>query len=185
MQGRRELTDTAKNKKKTKRPITGNTRKGKYEIWLKEDKLLLLEAWARDGFTDEEIAGKMEIAYSTLREWKKKYHQFEVALKKGKEVADVEIENSLFKRAKGYTVEIKKTFKVKRSEYDKETGKKTADFEELVEGKDEVHVPADTTAIMFWLRNRKPDTWRNKPPELDEIEDTDEIEREIYGEEKT
>ena len=176
------MTDTAKTKKKTKRPLTENTRKGKYQIWLEEDKLLLLEAWARDGFTDEDIAGKMNIAYSTLREWKKKYPAFASALKKGKEVADVEIENALFKRAKGYTAEVKKTFKVQRSEYDKETGKKTADFEELVEGKDEVHIPADTTAMMFWLRNRKPDTWRNKPPEFDEIEDMSEIESEIFGE---
>ena len=47
--------------------------KGKYEKWLKEENLLLLEGWARDGLTDEQIAKNMGITAKTLWEWKKRY----------------------------------------------------------------------------------------------------------------
>lgn len=70
--------------------------------WTEPDKLLLLEAWARDGLTDEQIAGNMGINVRTLYNWKKKSVPILQALKKGKEVADIEVENALRKRALGY-----------------------------------------------------------------------------------
>ena len=60
----------------------------KYEKWLKEENILLIQSWARDGFTDEQIAHNMGISYSTLREWKIKFPALSAALKKGKEVID-------------------------------------------------------------------------------------------------
>ena len=95
----------------------------KYQEWLEPDGLTLLEGWARDGLTDEQIAHNMGIAYSTLREWKKSQLAISAALKKGKEVVDFEVENALLKSA--------------------------------LEG--------NTTAQIFWLKNRKPDRWRDKP----------------------
>ena len=125
------------------------------------DKLILVEGWARDGLTNEQIAEKLGIARSTLQEWQNEYSDFADALKKGKEVVDREVENALLKKTTGYTVELRKCFKVKRTDY-AENGKKLREYEELVTGIDEMHVPADTTAQIFWLKNRKPAEWRDK-----------------------
>lgn len=75
----------------------------KYEYWLTPEGLLKLESWARDGLTDEQIAANAGITRSTLGEWKKKYSDISDALKKGKEVVDIQVENALLKRALGYT----------------------------------------------------------------------------------
>lgn len=77
--------------------------KGKYEQWLTEDGLLKLESWARDGLTDEQIAKNMNIAISTLYEWKKVYSEISESMSRGKEIVDIEVENALLKRALGYT----------------------------------------------------------------------------------
>lgn len=71
--------------------------KGKYQEWLTPDGLLLLEAWARNGLTDEQIAANMGIDARTLYRWKKQHGQICHALKKGKEVVDIQVENALFK----------------------------------------------------------------------------------------
>ncbi len=72
----------------------------KYADWITEDKLLLLESWARDGLLDEVIAKKIGISKTTLYDWKKKFPNFANALKKGKEVVDIEVENALLKGQK-------------------------------------------------------------------------------------
>ena len=71
----------------------------KYEYWLTEDGLVLLEGWARDGLTDETIADKCGISTSTLYDWKKKHLEISEALKKGKEIGDFEVENALLNEA--------------------------------------------------------------------------------------
>ena len=121
--------------------------KGKYEEWLEPEGLLKLQGWARDGLIDEQIAENMGIVPSTLYEWKKKYPNISEALKKGKEVVDRQVENALLKRALGYKYEEIKTEET-------EEGKKvTVTIKEVV---------PDTTAQIFWLKNRKPDQWRDK-----------------------
>ena len=82
-----------------RRPVVA---KGKYYKWLEPDNLMLLEAWARNGLTDEQIAENMGISCSTLYDWKNKYSDISESLKRGKEVVDVLVENALFKRALGY-----------------------------------------------------------------------------------
>ena len=59
---------------------------GKYKEWLTDDKLLLLQSWARDGLTDEQIAMKMGINVSTLYTWKNKYNEIAESLKKVKKL---------------------------------------------------------------------------------------------------
>lgn len=139
--------------------------KSKVEYWLTKEGLTLLEGWARDALTDEQIAQKIGINRTTLYDWKKKKPNISDALKKGKEVVDFEVENALFKKAIGYNAKVLKHMKVKNIEYD-DKGYKMSEKEEIVEIYDEVHIPADTTAQIFWLRNRKPDKWRDKPKEL-------------------
>lgn len=145
--------------------------KGKYQEWLTPEGLLKIEGWARDGLTDEQIAENIGIATCTLYEWKNKHAEIAEALKKGKEVVDRQVENALFERALGGVHEVRKTFKVKETFYDEE-GRK-CEKEELKTGIDEVYIPGDTTAQIFWLKNRKPDQWRDKQ----EIQDTTAIER--------
>lgn len=135
--------------------------KGLYKEWLTEENLLRISAWARDGLTNEQIAHNMGINVKTLYEWCKKYSDFSNALKKNKEVADIQVENALYKKALGYNTAVKKTFKVKEVIYS-ENGRKLKEIEKLVDGYDEVHIPPDTTAQIFWLKNRKPETWRDK-----------------------
>jgi transcriptional regulator with XRE-family HTH domain len=131
----------------------------KYEEWLTDDGLLLIAAWARDGLTMEQIAGNMGIAASTLYKWRDEHKEISEALKKSRELVDIEVENALFRKTQGYTVQLMKAFKIKRTEYG-ENGRKIADIEEIVQAPDEMHVPADTTAQIFWLTNRKPDEWK-------------------------
>lgn len=140
--------------------------RGKYQEWISDpDKKILLSGWARDGLTDEEIAKNIGISRSTLSEWKKKYPDISDTLKKGKEIVDKEVEESLLKKAKGYTVKLKKTFKLKKVTYGV-TGRKEKEEEYLEVGEDEVHIPADTLAIIFWLKNRMPDKWKDRKIEM-------------------
>ena len=71
----------------------------KINDWLEPDKLILLEGWARDGLTIEQIANNMGIDDATLYRWKNKSNDICEALKRGKEVVDFEVENALFKNA--------------------------------------------------------------------------------------
>ena len=122
--------------------------KGKYEYWLTPEGLLKLEGWARDGLTDEQIAENMGIHRDTLNEWKKKYSDISDTLKRGKDVVDIQVENALLKRALGYS------YKETTSEMTDEGMKVTKVVEKEV-------IP-DTTAQIFWLKNRRPDKWRDK-----------------------
>ena len=131
----------------------------KYETNVKP-KLFLVEMWARDGLTDEQIAEKLDISVASFYNYKNEHLEFLESLKKGKEVADYEVENALFKKALGYNAKVKKAFKVKEVLY--ENGKKLKETERIEYAEDEVHIPADTTAQIFWLKNRKPNVWRDK-----------------------
>ena len=76
-----------------------------------------------------------------------------------------QVEDALYRRARGYKVLVKKTYKVKRVEYDPDTGKKISEREELETGVDEVHVPADVRVVAYYLNNRDPARWREHPKE--------------------
>lgn len=71
----------------------------RYSVWEEPDKLLLLEACARDGLTDEQIAGNMGVTARTLYNWKKRSILIFQTLKTNKELADIEVENALRKKA--------------------------------------------------------------------------------------
>lgn len=134
-------------------------RPNRYETEVK-DKLILVEGWARDGLTNEQIANNLGIGIRTLYEYRDKYPQFSHALKRGKEVIDREVENSLLRKALGFKETVKKAIKIKNVEYS--NGKRLRETEEVVLVDEEVFVPPDTTANIFWLKNRKPKEWRDK-----------------------
>lgn len=120
-------------------------RKSKYDPDITPE---IAEQYARDGLTNDEIAQKLGISTSTLYNWQKKYVEFLEALKKGKQVVDAKVEKALLKRALGYDYEeIKVTVN--------ESGQKRVE-------KTKKQVKPDTTAQIFWLKNRLPDKWRDK-----------------------
>ena len=135
--------------------------KGKYKEWLTEESLLRLEAWARDGLTDEQIADNIGIRRETLYDWKKKYPHISNALKRGKDVVDIQVENALLNKAQGITKTLIKPIKIKTVTY--ENGKRVKEEEHIEYAEEEVFVPPDTVAQIFWLKNRKPNTWKDKP----------------------
>lgn len=75
------------------------------------------------------------------------------------------VEDALYRRACGYKVKLKKSFKVKNVEYDRDTGKKVCEREDLKEGFEEVHIPADVRVCAYYLNNRDPNRWREHPKE--------------------
>lgn len=159
----------------------------KYIEWLEEEGLIRIEGWARDGLADKQIAQNMGVSERTFTEWKKRFPSVSSALKKGKEVVDRQVENALFKRAVGYEY-TERTAKVvdrdkavvasERREYENRYKIDHPDAE-LQEIKDaaikaiptrerivflevDKQVPPDTGAAAFWLKNRKPDVWRDR-----------------------
>lgn len=98
-------------------------RHSKVSEWLTEERLNLIRMWAREGLTDEQIAGKIDISRSTLWEWKKNNPTLENALNESKDFADSQVENALFQAA----------------------------------------LAGNTTAQIFWLKNRRRDRWADHP----------------------
>lgn len=129
------------------------------------------------GGTDDDLAEAFEVSSRTINRWKKDYPEFAEALTAGKEYADAEVELSLYKRAKGSKKKTKVTRKI--IEMDKDGNTKPAKIE-TVETEEDI-IP-DVGACCFWLKNRRPDIWRDKQEiGLYEIEDMDGIEADIYG----
>ncbi|PRY96699.1 hypothetical protein BY457_11483 [Marinilabilia salmonicolor] len=109
---------------------------------------LLAEGYAREGLTDQQIRKRLGVSNGTFYKYVEQYPEFKEALKRGKAPVDIQVENSLLKRALGY--------EYTETEKKKKNGK-------LVEEKETVkQVVPDTTAQIFWLKNRKPNVWRDK-----------------------
>jgi hypothetical protein len=100
-----------------------------------------------NGATDVEVADGLEISVATLYRWKGKFPQFCEALKAGKSIADERVERSLYHKAIGYTFDSEKVFQFQGS---------------IVRAATREHVPPDTTAAIFWLKNRRAEQWRDK-----------------------
>ena len=145
--------------------------KGKYADWITPDGLLLLEGWARDGLTDEQIAHNIGISTGTLYAWKNDHPEISEAIKKGKAPVDLEVENALLKKALGFTVTVKKPIKLKTKKQLKDKG--TIEEERIEYADEEIYIPPETAAQIFWLKNRRPDKWRDKPApaEAEQAED--------------
>lgn len=119
-------------------------RSNKYDSHVKP-KLLLIEAWARDGLTEEQICKNLDVSTSAFANYKNEKKELVDALKNGREIIDVMVENSLLKAALGYDY--------REEELNKITG-------EPIELRKVAH--PNTTALIFWLKNRKPAQWRDK-----------------------
>lgn len=127
--------------------------------WLTPDNLALLRGMACMGKDEAQIAQAVGVPLDTLRRWKNRYPEIEAALSFDKDSADFAVMEALHRKAVGYTAPVKKTYKLKRAEFDPDSGKKILEYEELQTGIDETHVPADTRAEIFWLQNRRAEEW--------------------------
>jgi transposase-like protein len=131
---------------------------------------LLVESLASQGYTDIEIADKLDICEKTLNNWKKEYPELLQSIKKGKLKQDELVENALLRRALGYKHEEDKIFQYEGQPIVVPTIK---------------HYPPDTAAAFIWLKNRMPNKWRDKK-ELEHsgeltIKDAKEIATSILG----
>lgn len=106
----------------------------KVEDWLQGDNRILLEGWARNGLTDNQMADNLGISRTTFYKWKNINADFANILKRNKEVVDTEVENALYKAA----------------------------------------ISGNTTAMIFWLKNRKYKDWRDKHEDKSIEEDDNE-----------
>ena len=100
------------------------------------------------GATDRELAEFFGVSESTLNLWKSDYPTFSESLKRGKDESDARVEQSLYRRALGYSHDAVKILMTKDGDVYRE---------EYVE-----HYPPDTVACIFWLKNRQPEQWRDK-----------------------
>lgn len=132
--------------------------------WLEEDNLMLLECWARDGYTFQDIANKIGISINTLRAWRAQYPELDKALKTGREIIDYKVENALLKSALGYkTKEVKVTTTMRHGKV----------VETIREVTDKEQAP-NVSAIQCWLYNRLPSKWKNMNSRSNLFDDMDE-----------
>lgn len=140
--------------------------KGKYHKWLQKENLILLKSWAMDGLTDEQIADRMDISRTTLYDWKRKYPDISDALKRGKDVYDGEAEQALFKSGLGYYVEEVETYITETNGVQTKKIKKNKKW-----------IPSNVTALIFWLKNRKPDKWKDRKAQDVEVKNDGNLEK--------
>jgi hypothetical protein len=126
------------------------------------------------GATNEDLAGLFDVAVRTIDNWLATIPAFAAAVKQGRDVADADVVQSLHSRATGYSYEAEKIFHYRG---------------EAVKVPHTVHCPPDTTACMFWLRNRRGRHWLEKArppqdegPSLSELEAAAERARQPHDE---
>lgn len=158
-----------------------------YKKWLELDNLTKLRSWARDGLTNEQIAKKIGVKRQTFQRWLSTYSDMSDALKKGKEIVDAEIEDSLISIMKKHTVTTTQYKMVKKDEFNlkaertkfaniykldhpqatrEEIAIATAEhvdvYEKIPISKTVTEVDPNASAIIFWLKNRRPDVYRDQ-----------------------
>ncbi len=113
----------------------------------KEEYAEQAEKLCKLGATDKELADFFDTSEQTINFWKTKFPTFLESLKRGKLIADSQVAEKLYQRAMGYSHP-----EVHVSNYQGEIT-----LTDLVK-----HYPPDSTACIFWLKNRRPEQWRDK-----------------------
>lgn len=108
------------------------------------------------GATDADLAEFFEVSEQTINAWKKAHKGFLESLKAGKRLADADVAERLFQRAMGYSHPEEKVFNNQG---------------EIVTHQTTKHYPPDPTSMIFWLKNRDPERWREKPADEGASED--------------
>lgn len=151
----RKEEGTGRNKEKTQT----SGRKTKYEKFVLP-RLPEIEAWCREGVSEENIANNLGIAYSTFRLYRDKYSALSAVLVRTRAYTDdVVVTSAYLKRVAGYDVTERK------KEYIYVKNEATGEYEKILfkETEQEKHIPADPRAAEFWLTNRQPEKWKRQP----------------------
>lgn len=115
------------------------------------------------GATDKDLADFFEVDETTINTWKKKHPAFQKAIKSGKQIADAAVAEKLYTRATG--------FKYTETTFEKAGSKESLEIttegditsnEEYVKKVVTKQMPPDTSAAIFWLKNRQKENWRDK-----------------------
>lgn len=139
MNSPRKKRTTKKKKTEDKKP--GKGRPTKYKEEFNE---IAYKVCKNDGYQDSQLAELLNISEATLNNWKNEHPDFLESVKKGKaEFDDQAVTNALKKRALGFQRSVERASREGPIQC----------FEE---------VPPDTTACIFWLKNRQPEQWRDK-----------------------
>lgn len=143
---------------------------GRPSQYVKEYHVPWAKSLARRGLTVKQIANEIGVAKSTFCKWVAENQELSDALKEGRDIADSKVEDSLYRKAIGYTYTERKTI----VSADGEGGQKPARVEMI-----EKEVPPDVTACIFWLQNRKPYDWRDQRNIVLKSSDDDDVRKEI------
>ena len=128
-----------------------------------EENLMLIECWARDGFTNADISEKIGIGESTFSKWLNKYPELKEALRNGRELVDYKVENALLKSALGYKTTESKVTLIMRDGVVVEEREETTERE----------IAPNTTAAQVWLYNRLPKKWKKNRDNVLDLSDED------------
>ena len=135
---------------------------GKYRDWITEDGIDTIRGWARDGFSDTQIAKNIGVSRQQFYEWQKRFPDILDALKKGRKPVAVQLEDALYKAGLGYDYE--ETIE----EIYEEEGVKRKHIRRIKK-----HAQPNVIALIFALKNLKKHKFKDKP--VEEIERADDI----------
>lgn len=138
-----------------------------------EENLLRIQGWARDGLDDKQIAEHIGYSAAHFSVLKGRTPKLSNALKKGRAPLDTIVESTMYRRAVGMSINVEQAFKCKEVSYDENGNRHETEVIKTVTLKQEL--PPDTTAQIFWLKNRKPDYWNKQPIRIDETTNGKEI----------
>ena len=151
-----------------------------------EEKMPLIESWTRDGLIEKDICHNLGISVQTLNVYKHKYPELRESLKKNKEIIDITVVNALYKRTQGYRYDEVTTERVPIYEDGTITGYEMQETKRVTK-----EVLPDPTSMIFWLKNRCRDAWRDKReventmevrvPMIDEVKNTFAKARQIHN----
>lgn len=125
------------------------TERGRPSKYNPETHLVIVQALAKRGLTIVQLAETLDVSPSTVNKWMVEYPDFSEAIKEARDISDESVEASLFQRATGYSVKATKVFLP--------AGSTEPVYAPYIE-----HFPPDPTSMIFWLKNRRPEQWRDK-----------------------
>lgn len=127
--------------------------KGKYAEWITEDSLIMIKGWARDGYSNVQIADRIGITPQTLCEWMNRFPSFSEAIKKGRAPVMEKIEDAFYSKCEWQEYEETREEIIKHPD-----GSETRKIVRVRHP-----MPPDTAALIFAMKNLKPHKWRDKP----------------------
>jgi len=145
-----------------KKPDGEKKKRGRKSLFNPNKHLLQVKELAEAGKTNEQIADALHIGITTFTRWMNEHPEFRSTIKTGKNYADDEVVESLFKRAKGYKITEKKIVQIGDERIEVDGDEREFRVKAVRKEITEKEIPPDTAAAFIWLKNRRPKDWRDK-----------------------